>query len=507
MRPRRVLCCVLAVGCLLMTACDTAPETRTPPVASTTSTRAGDTTNSAGDDPRGDPTSDPFTAASSDQGEPPADDPGDVPLAGATFPARLSENHRQVLDTSGRPWALVGDAGWSSMVMLSAEERHDYLVRLSELGYNAVLVSVIENRFSDYPPFNVQGDAPFSGELFTSPPNPRYWEWVDDYVVDAERRGITVMMCVAYLGYTDEDGVGIPLADASIEQAFGYGAFVGERYTGSPNILWVMGGDRTDVSEALRDRVDAIARGIRSVDQRHLMTAHSADGALGSDVYGEYPWLDIDTEYDIIGNVVGDVHRAVGTTPVRPVMSIEGLYESDRADPLEPGDSYLRYQSWAAFMAGSFGHVFGNNPRWHFGIDSWPFPASWPWQLTLLDPDRLRDRSTIELGLLGDFAASWDWAAAHPDVDGNFVVRSEGSHVAAGRYGPGLGMVYVPDGTTVELDLSALAATSLSIQRFDPTDGTSSPVEVPQSNRLVASPTDPVNAGGAHDWVYVISGV
>jgi hypothetical protein len=420
------------------------------------------------------------------------------------FPATIADDHRTILDKAGRPWASVGDAAWSSIVMLHADERNAYLERIVGLHYDAVIVNVVENYYSEHPPKDADGNAPFDGALFSSAPSPDYWAGVDDYVQESARLGVTMLMCVAYLGYAD-DGVAEALQQATVDDAFEYGRFLGDRYRAAPNILWVMGGDRTDVAPDLLDRVDAIARGVRSAGDTHLMASHAGDGVLGSDVYGQFPWLDIDTVYDITHDLVADTHRAMTTEPTRPVLAIEALYESDRENPLPPGDPYLRYQSWAPFMAGTFGQVFGNNPRWLFGSTTWSFGAPTTWQLSLNDPAGVWDRSTIEQGYLAQFAEQWDWASAPPDIDQRFVTASDGNDLAAGRFRQGLGMVYVPDGTRVQVDLAALGSPTLSITRFDPTDGTSTSVPTPAALGLFDLP-DERNARGAGDWVYVFDG-
>ena len=65
-------------------------------------------------------------------------------------------------------------------------------------------------------------------------------------------------MCVAYLGHTDEEGVADELLEVSREDARAYGRFLGDRYSNARNIVWVLGGDRTEVSHDLLQRVDEI---------------------------------------------------------------------------------------------------------------------------------------------------------------------------------------------------------------------------------------------------------
>ncbi len=494
-----VLLALLSAACANATPPDGSDATSAPPTPAPGSAGAN-TTERAPDEPdlrRTVPT-EPSTSPPSANG--PNDD---APGTAQRFPQRVSADGTRLLTGDGRSWIAVGDAGWSSMAVLDPTEQRQYLARLAELGYNSVLVNVIENAFSNHPPEDAAGNSPFDDDMFASPPDPSFWSGVDRYVDDARAFGITVLMVPAYIGFADDNGIARELAAVSVDDAFGFGAFLGERYLDRPNVMWVMGGDRTEVSPDLLERIDGIARGIRSVDRVHLMTGHSADGALGSDVYGAYGWLDVDTVYDIAGELVAEVRRSLAATPPRPVISIEGLYENERDVPLAPGDPYLRYQSWGALMAGAVGHVFGNNPRWHFdtrGI----FPAPGTWQLSLFDPDGVLDRGTVEMGHLATFVAREDLAMAPPDVSGRLVTRSDGELPAEGRLGRDVAYVYLPDGTTAHIDISALGTGVVAITRFDPTTGRFEADEPPTEDGgdLVLSPVR--NGQGATDWVVIL---
>ena len=57
------------------------------------------------------------------------------------------------------------------------------------------------------------------------------------------------------------------------DSAFQYGKWLGDRYQHSPNIIWIVGGDRAGGGDYYA-KWDALARGIKSVDKNHLMTFH-----------------------------------------------------------------------------------------------------------------------------------------------------------------------------------------------------------------------------------------
>ena len=76
---------------------------------------------------------------------------------GGPFPVDIGDDGRQLVDEAG-PRVAIGDAGWSSLTALDEEEVEYYFEQLANLGYNAVLVNVIETEFTDHPPEDAVGE-------------------------------------------------------------------------------------------------------------------------------------------------------------------------------------------------------------------------------------------------------------------------------------------------------------------------------------------------------------
>jgi Protein of unknown function (DUF4038)/Putative collagen-binding domain of a collagenase len=423
------------------------------------------------------------------------------------FPCMVSADGRYVLDGAGDPWFMVGDAGWSSLVMLSETESGHYFDALAAKGFNTVLVTLVETRYSNNPPYNLNGDAPFEDELFRSEPNEVYWRGLDAYVAQAAERGITLLATPAYLGYTG-DGVADDVEDASNDEMAAYGEFLGDRYADAPNIIWVIGGDRSDVSSELLERMNGLATGIRA-RAGQLMSAHTAGGAPASDVYGSYPWLDLNNSYDITGAPAGAATASYEQLPVRPTFSIEGIYEQERDDPLPPGNQLLRYQAHGAVAAGSFGHVFGNNPRWHFQIDSPLHPYDGSWEDSLDDPDGDLDLGTQHMQRFAELWTSVPWQDLEPDRDDEFLVdgEGEGTEQAAARFdaSSGVGVVYTVSKSAISLDLTTLSGVDeVVIRRFDPTSDATAELGTFPTRSTVELEHPGTNANGDADWLYIV---
>lgn len=429
-----------------------------------------------------------------------------APVAG--FPAAVSDDGRLVVDAAGDPWFMVGDAGWSSLVMLTSDEIALYFDTLAAKGFNTVLVNIIETWYSTHTPANDAGDGPFTGDLYQSPPNEPYWQWVDDYVAAAAERGITLLAVPAYLGY-QADGVGGAVEAATNEQLLEFGRFLGDRYADAPNIIWVIGGDRTGVSDVQLERMDSMATGIEETAPQ-LITAHVADDANAADVYGQYSWLDLNNSYDRSGQPVADALSAYEQEPVRPTFSSEGIYEQDMGNPgLPSGAVLLRYQAYAPVLAGSFGHIFGNNPRWHFeGVGLAPYEGTW--QDSLDDPDGDLDLGTVHMTHFAEFFGSIAWHQLVPDLSDQFLVDGEGEGTeqaaAAIAAAEGFGVVYTVSTSAITLDLGALSAVDeVVVRRLDPTNGETVDVGTYPTDGPVTIEHPGPNDHGDNDWVYLVA--
>ena len=123
-----------------------------------------------------------------------------VPAA-TQFPLSVSPDRRRLLDPTGRPVLLQGDAAWSLIANTTIDEATRYLDERRALGFNTIMVSVIEYLFSADPPRNLAGAEPFltPGDFRT--PNPAYMDHVERVLQLIADRGFLVLLAPAYLGY------------------------------------------------------------------------------------------------------------------------------------------------------------------------------------------------------------------------------------------------------------------------------------------------------------------
>lgn len=420
-----------------------------------------------------------------------------TPGVGARFPVSVSLGERHLRDAAGGRFLLTGDSAWSLIGELTREDAELYLDDRRARGFNAILVSLIEYRFARNAPANAYGVPPFARRGAFDEPNEAYFDHADWVIRRAAEKGLLVLLAPAYIGNVGHDEGWYGLMEAAgVDKLARYGRYLGRRYHGFENILWVHGGDANPADKRL---VRAIAEGIKSVPSRQLHTAHAGPGTAALEYWAGEPWLELDTVY-----AYDNVHKATLRQFARPerlpIIMIESRYENEHG--ISP--KQLRAQAYHAMLAGAAGQVFGNNPIWHFSGPGL-FPVGQTWQQALDSPGA---RAMSNLAAL---LSSIAWWRLSPDVAG---VRTErlfadpvGRFVSAARGDDrSIAAIYLDSASTVAVDLSQLAGPRLRVRWFDPVAGlfhAASRADVDPSG-VVLFRVDRRNSGGDDDWVLLL---
>jgi hypothetical protein len=402
------------------------------------------------------------------------------------FPLRVDPGGRHLVDQRGVPFLIHGDTPWSLTHNLTFEEAVRYMTVRKEQGFDTLMVSVPDAYDPDggktYSP-DRYGQQPFVGDDISAP-NEAYWAHVDRVFKEAERRGFLLLVAPAYLG-ADEDGYVDLLKKAGPPKCRAYGLWIGRRYRPLANVAWVHGGDRNPWD--VRDEVRAIAQAIREVDDRHLHTAHWANGTAAFDYFGDEGWLDLNSSYTY-GPVAWRILADRDTQPPRPTFLIETHYENDFGGKTAED---VRAYPYRAILSGAAGHLFGNKPLWYCGRG---------WEQALDSPGARYMTNVIAL------FRSRPWYDLEPDRRHQFVVEGHwesgadgGVQTAVTRDRTTL-ISYLPAGRPqVRVDLDQFPGRQLRAHWFNPRAGTATPIE-------------PFGRSGSHvfavpaegDWVLVL---
>ncbi|MFZ0427388.1 MAG: DUF4038 domain-containing protein [Acidobacteriota bacterium] len=410
------------------------------------------------------------------------------PLSGqpsSRFPLKVGPDGRHLVDRGGRPFLVHGDTPWSLTHNLTFEEAVSYMEDRVEKGFTALIVSAPDAYAPDgsHPdPPDRYGNFPFIAGDITQP-DEAYWQNVDRVLKKAEDLGLLVFFFPAYLGCCD-DGYLRLFTENGVEKSRRYGRWIGDRYHGRLNLVWVLGGDRN--VEDVRPIVSAIHEGIDETDPGKLHAVHWAPETDPWAPFGE-EWVDLYTAYTY-GPVAARVAAEYLHLPTKPVILIETNYEND-FNRKTAGD--VRKYPYRAILSGAAGDFFGNKPLWFCGTG---------WERALDSP------GSRYVALAGHFFRSLPWDRLAPDFERRFVVggggdfrSDDGVQAAISREG-GLAVAFLPSARRITVDLAILGGSRLSGWWFSPMTGRilEAGVESGRGRIELAPPA-------AGDWVLVIA--
>ena len=403
-------------------------------------------------------------------------------LGSERYPLRLGPDHRHLVDQSGAPFLIQGDAAWSLISGLTREHVETYLEARRRQGFNSIIVNLIEHHFNG--PVDRYGDGPFITPGDFSTPNEKYFEYADWVIRKAGEKGIQVFLAPIYLGYmgTDEGWIE-EIKAAGPEKSRNWGLYVGKRYRDFNNIVWMIGGDRNP-NEA-REEVNSVARAIKEVDNRHLMTAHCHPENSAADQYRDDGWLDFNDTY-----TYGIVHASIAhdyeRKPAMPFVMVESTYEGEH----NASAVQIRRQAYWAILCGAMGQFMGNRPIWLFdpGWDA-----------------AVNSTGAQDMARLGSLFNSRPWSDLVPDPSHEVVVDGIGEfrgldYLAAARTSDGKTVIaYLPNARAFTVDLSKISGKTAAAWWFDPRNGKSR-----SAGRFSTGGKKQFTPPGEGDWVLVL---
>lgn len=414
----------------------------------------------------------------------------------AAFPLKTEPGKRYLTDARGQPFLIHGDTAWSLIAELTREEVEIYFADRQARGFNTILISLLEHKFARKAPSNIYGEPPFLEAGSFAKPNEAYFAHADWILNRAREMGFLILLTPAYIGTSGGDeGWWGEMSQNSLDVLKGYGRFLGERYGHLDNIIWVNGGDYDPPDKNL---VSAIAEGLKSVAPGQLHTVHNDRDTSVPEFWRGTDWLDLISVYTY-EPVCSLVETAYRDAEARPAFLFESAYENEHGtDALR-----VRRQAYQALLCGASGHLYGNNPIWHFRHPGlFPAPYDW-WQA-------LGSDGAQSMTHLVNLFATLPWWTLTPDLDGKLVVdgRGDGWERVAGALSSDrrLAVIYFPKDRTVTLDLTKLSGQAIAASWFDPSNGreriTGKPFIPREGGSEVSPPGD--NAAGEGDWVLLL---
>src|SRR5262249_13026047 len=384
----------------------------------------------------------------------------------AAYPLRVSANHRYLVDRDGAPFLLMGDSPQALMVNLSETEADSFFADREAHGFNGVWINLLCGTYTAGRPDGTtyDGIVPFTTPDDLSTPNPAYFARIDDMLDLAARHGLVVILDPAETG----SFLSVLLANG-VAKSHDYGRFLGARYRDFDNIVWMSGTDFQSRQSPGDDAVvQAVARGIRLEDRRHLHTVeldYQVSGSLDDPTWA--PLIELNASYTYFptyAQVLFDYDRP----DAPPTFMVEANYEFEHnaADLGTP--RILRRAGYWTMATGAAGQLYGNH--W-----TWPFTSGWQ---TPLDTPGSQQMANVR-----SLFQSRRWYDLIPDQTHAVVTAGYGTFSGSGALGDNdyltaartpdgaLVIAYMPTLRTITVDMSQLAAPAIA-SWYDPSNGT-----------------------------------
>ena len=189
---------------------------------------------------------------------------------GPAFPLKVAEGGRHLVDQNGAPFLIAGESPQALMVNLSEKDAELFFANRRSHGFNAVWINLLCRKGTGgrADGSTYDGLAPFKTPDDFATPNEAYFARCDRMVRLAAKHGLLVILdpceTIDHLK---------PMLKNGPEKCRDFGRYLGERYQGFDNLLWMHGNDFQTWKDPAHDAVVlAVARGIRDKDARHLHT-------------------------------------------------------------------------------------------------------------------------------------------------------------------------------------------------------------------------------------------
>ena len=352
--------------------------------------------------------------------------------------------------STGQPVWIQGDSPQALGLQVGTADVETYLADRQARGYNTVWIILHDEGDQSNKPNNFDNDPPFTGEAFTHFGS-KYWSHMDDVIRRCAAHGMTVVANVTFIGVNAGSGYSLNhVLAASDATMTAFGAFLGNRYKGYNNIIWMLGGDADPGIEGLFAKLQDIANGIRSADSVHLITLEACRACGGpSDaahssvestrfVFGKTPsWLTLNWVYEQYANVAAGCNRAINEG--LPALIGEDWYELEH----DMTSLQLRNETyWEAFNGCSVGRLMGNMAIWTMGSPRNESGKSWQSQLA--------SPHSVQFALTGKLMRSRRFWKLVPDTAHVYLTSGYGSgkdlSVLARTSDGQTMMAYVPNG-------------------------------------------------------------
>jgi len=420
--------------------------------------------------------------------------------------------NRFLMYEDGTPFFWLGDTAWQMFHRHTVESARIFMTDRAMKGFN-VLQAVCLAEHGGLSSPNANGDWAFLDEEFTQP-NDKFFDHIEALVDLADSLGLQIGLLPTWGDkFNLKWGPGPVIFDTE-EKAENYGKYVGRRFGGKKNVIWILGGDRP--ADGCEHIVRAMARGIaigisgREDYSTCLMTYHPWGGTSCSKWFTDEPWLDFYMQqnghpYDVPlwDRILADYNDV---EPTRPVLDGEPLYDEHAIDfdMKKNGvstDYHTRRYFYHEVFSGACGHTFGSTGVWQVYDPDKYKPAG---DVFTRWEESLGRIASYQMGYGKELMLSRPYFTRIPDQSLLLEAYDHLDRITATRdRDRTYAFIYTERGKPIRVDLTAIGrGEKVTVWWFDVRSGRS--IRLGDFDRVESAVFTPRTQGAGNDWVLVI---
>ncbi|AZN41331.1 glycoside hydrolase family 140 protein [Paenibacillus albus] len=421
---------------------------------------------------------------------------------------RISTNRRHLIMEDGEPFFWMGDTAWN-ILQLRREDVEFYLRTRAEQGFTVILCVIL---VEDLDKGNVYSKRPLrrneEGQYDPSLPNLAeegeygYWDHVDYIVNKAAEYGLYVGLLPAWGDkFNHLWGLGPEILKPG--NATAYGEWLGNRYRDQPNIIWVLGGDRTVSNRRHYAVIHNMAEALRQESGGAQLITFHPNGEYSSSLYWhEEDWLDFNmlqsSHYRLHHPNDEMIASDYLREPAKPVLDAEPCYE-DHPIGFKPengwfDDKDVRHAAYWALFAGAFGHTYGHHSVWSFTEEPTDYFIM-SWKVALARP------GAQQMAHIKRLMISRPMLVRVPDQT-LLAANPPGAGRQRACRGADYAFIYTPNGLPIDCQLGRISGSTVIASWFNPRSGETVPAGSfanTGQRRFV-----PPSCGRRDDWVLIL---
>ncbi|MCK9344418.1 MAG: glycoside hydrolase family 140 protein [Massilibacteroides sp.] len=429
-----------------------------------------------------------------------------LPLSGQNTPLlKISKDHHYIVTEDNKPFFWLGGTAWELIHRLNKNETKSYLSDRANKGFT-VIQTVILAELDGLNTPNAYGQLPLIDEDPTQL-NKNYFESIDYLIQQADSLGLYIGLLPTWGDKWNKLwGVGPEIFNP--QNAEKYGELLAKRYQAYTNIIWILGGDRKPEKAIHSAIINAMAKGIRTIDQKHLITYHPVGAKIATEFFDQ-KWLDIDMFQSGHSRIVKEydyVLKSRKNSTVRPVINGESRYENipDRfwedLDKDWLDDSDVRVSAYWSMISGAAGYTYGCNDIWQmYDYTRTPvISARTDWKESLHLP------GSTQMSFMKNLFELFPWQEMvyNQSIILNDNPQDETYRVCAvGPYKKFV-IAYTPYGKPIEVDLTQLHAERVNAYWYNPRSGKVTKIGDYSTQKPIAF--KPWSKGRGSDFILVI---